>query len=82
MFDNIITGMQLFFALFESFLGTGVISALFNSVGYEEVLIQQLKFEKIKSPNEFSFIFLVGISVFCVALLIFRLFSSLIISSF
>ena len=63
---------------------TGVISAHFNSDGYEDVLIQQLRFEKIKSPNmsKFSFLILVGISVFCVALSMFRLFSSLRISSF
>ena len=50
----------------------------FKSDGYEEVLLQQLKLEKIKSPNrsEFSFIILPGVSVFCVALLIFRLIGS------
>ena len=61
------------FCTFESFLWTGVISVLFNSDGYEEVLIQQLRFEKMKSQN----IILFGISVFSVALLMFRLFSSL-----
>ena len=62
----------------------GVISALLNSDGYKEILINQLRFETMKSPkiSEFSFIILVGISVFCVALLMFRLFSSLRISSF
>ena len=46
--------------------------------------MQQLKFEKMKSPNisEFSFIILVGISVFSIASLMFRLFNSLRISSF
>ena len=61
------------FCTFESFLWTGVISVLFNSDGYEEALIQQLRFEKMKSQN----IILFGISVFSVALLMFRLFSSL-----
>ena len=84
MFENILTGLWLFFSLFESFLWTCAISALFNSDGYEEVLIQQLRFEKMKSPNisEFSFIILVEILMFGVALLMFSLFSSLRISSF
>ena len=84
MFGNILTGLWLFFSLFESILWTGVISALFSRDGYEEVLIQQLIFENMKSSNisEFSFIILVGISVFCVALLMLRLFSFLRISSF
>ena len=84
MLDNILTGLSLFFALFEFFLWTGGLAALFNSDGYEEVLIQQLRFEKMKSPktSEFSFLILVGISMICVALLRFRLFQSLRISSF
>ena len=46
--------------------------------------MQQLRFKKIKSPkiSEFSFIILVAILVFRVALLMFMLFSSLRISSF
>ena len=79
MFDKILTGLNYFFHFLSPF--------------YEQVLylpfltvmdIQQLRFEKMTYPkiSEFFFIILVGISVFCVALLMFRLFSSLKISCF
>ena len=48
----------IIFRIFESFSLTGVISALFNSDEYEEVLIQQLRFEKMKSPNILEFPFM------------------------
>ena len=61
----------IFLTFWVSFLWTGVLSAHFNSNGYEKVLIQQLRFEKMKSLriSEFSFFITVGVSVFCVALL-------------
>ena len=73
---------MIFFYLLNFFLCTGVIFASFNADGKTDWEILSFRFSKIKSTkmSKYSLINLVGMSVFCVALIAFKFFISFKIS--